>query len=351
MHFHWDSLDTVISRLFRSITPPLINLFLLSFIFADELKKSGSVLASLPMLEQVDVSQTVDTEPPSNASPRNEFSETSDKTSSSAGDGSQEPENNDGFGFSDLLAEAATLLPRLLSDLSSGQIFEGLKGAGNVVYQTVLATITGILILAFVLDFLVRSLGLLAPVNITVNEVKLVQSKSLSTLFEKARTKLVATDKTDTDNQIPKYYAWLGVRAHLDGNEKQTSYLEGRRSLMSAIATNEQAFSYIKSYFVIAIFALLADFWTENLTFSNVTLLALIAVLAVTLMLRQIVLAQKIIRNDLETYLVAPGAGLYNHIPHQAAQPQARFFWGLFVFPWSELKAAYEDLKQLRTLD
>lgn len=285
MHFYWEDFDSIISRVLRSLAPPLINLVVIFFLLIDGLKSMAAW--SLEKLGE----QT-------------------------RGDAAQS-----------YLGELATLL----SEVTVSGSFEAIKGlewgklteAANSALSALIAVLLAFILFAYILDFAVRLLRFASPLKAEAEERLLVQHASLDQAFEDAS--LAATP-------IPKsqrYYRWLAIRIQLESSAPQGTYFTVRRRLEEAATLNERMFSYIAPYTLLSFWAIAQASKGNSL---GLMVLFAVVVAGFVLLRRQFQLSRDIVKNDLEAFVASKGGA----IPTADGLISDTEWWRVFTMkPWA----------------
>ncbi len=298
MHFHWDNFDSAVSRAFRSVAPPLFNLIMITYIFYEALGRLiGGLISSLPAM--------------------------SEKAGKTAGD------------IPNLLSNIfPKLAEKFLADLSIKDATAGASGLSAFVqavlgsaFTAIIGLILGIIVVAYVLDFVIRAIGIVTPFRADLDERRLVRHQSLDGIFREAGLEVGSS----------RYYKWLSARMQAESLGKESSYFEVRSRLLAAVSMNERAFSYVGPYLALSI----ASIWmrVDNSCF----LLVIVVLAGVVLLARQFSLGCEIVVNDLETYIAMPladdvRAAIKDKLPaDEHKEPVAPFLWAKTLVlcpPW-----------------
>ena len=310
MHFHWDNFDSVISKVFRSLAPPLFNLLMITYIFYEALGRLiGGLISGLPAM--------------------------SEKAGRTAGD------------IPGLLSNIfPKLAEKFLADLTIKDATAGASGLSTFVqallgsaFTAIVGLILGIIIVSYVLDFVIRAIGVLTPVRADLDERRLVRHQSLDGIFREA----------GLESGSSRYYKWLSVRMQAESLGKESSYFEVRSRLLAAVSMNERAFSYFGPYLALSIASVLMG--VDN----SIFLFVIVVLAGVALLARQFSLGCEIVVNDLETYIAMPladdmRAAIKDKLPpDEHKEPVAPFYWTKTLVlcpPW--LRWFWEVLRESR---
>lgn len=286
------------------MAPPLINLFLISYIFSGTISHYFQNITSvLPNLLQFETLMQEAKKLSSMLQLPEMAAETLEivrKQGNSSAESNEELQK-----ISKIATDTATLL-KDATLVTLGYFVSGL-----------IFSISVIIFVSFVIDGVLRVFGWLSLFRISVDQTRLVAHQSLRRLFLQ-----VHRSQKDYKKDKSRYFMWLAMRYKLDKISKETTYFKDRTRLIVALSLCERVFSHIPAYLCLAVFSIMLPGDSDGSKFLVIS--ALLIVSAVILHWNSFRLSRSIIHNDIETFIASEHKIDFDRIPKARREERHR---------------------------